>query len=153
MTNLQEQILEVFKDFKVSRNGVMNPLSLDMRIKKWDSNSRNDSATAVKELIGNGYISFDQNWYTLLDKGYDHIFYGYSIADTESLILGEFKSRKISIGHRLMRDSLSPLQQSLERFHFDNFNPALKNLILVGLIEIEDRSYKLTQKGYDKIYS
>ena len=153
MTGIQDRIFKVFKEFKVSRNGVIDNNSLDVTIKKWGTGSREGEAAALNELISLGYLSLDNNWYTLLPKGYDHIYHGYSVTDTESLILGEFKARKISPGHRLMRDSLSPFQHSLERFHMDNFNPALLNLMTFGFLQKQDRGYILTQKGYDKIHS
>jgi hypothetical protein len=153
MTGMQERIFNVFKEFKVSRNGVIDSNSLDLTIKKWGTGSREGEDKALGELVALGYLSFENNWYTLLGKGYDHIYDGYTITDTESLILGEFKARKINAGHRLVRDSLSPLQHSLERYHIDNFNAALLNLITLGFLVKEDRSYILTQNGYDKIYS
>ena len=153
MTGMQERIFKVFKEFKVSRNGVIDSHSLDKTIKKWGTGSRDGEDKAIDELIALAYLSFDNDWYTLLAKGYDHIYAGYSIGDTELLILGEFKARKISPGHRLMRDSLSPFQHSLERFHMDNFNTALLNLISIGFLVKEERGYILTQNGYDKIYA
>lgn len=152
MTNTAEKILEVFKEFKTPVNGVLKPQSLDSRIRNWDKRSQDEAANAINQLITDEYISTKDNWYVLLEKGYTHLFSGYKLEDTENIILSVFAKHKIGVGQMLMTNSFITLQNSVERFHFDNFNNAINSLIEKGLIQTTERGYILTQNGYDKIY-
>lgn len=152
MTNTEQKILDVFKEFKTSRNGVLKPQSLDSRIRSWDRRSQDESRASIQQLISDEYITINDNWYILLDKGYDYISKDYSIEDTEALILDIFRKHKKGIGEMLMTNSFLAVQQSAERFHFDNFDNAFKSLISKGLLEQVERGFRLTQKGYDTIY-
>jgi hypothetical protein len=152
MTNTQQKILEVFKEFKTSLNGVLKPQSLDSRIRNWDRRSQDEAANAVEQLIKEEYISTNDNWYVLLEKGYNHLFSDYKLEDTENIILDVFKKHKIGVGQMLMTNSFISTQNSAERFHFDNFNNAINSLIQKHLIESTERGYILTQSGYEKIY-
>lgn len=152
MTSTQEKILEVFKEFKIAINGILNPQSLNSRIRTWGKRSQDESTEAIKQLITGGYISSDDKWYILLEKGYNYIFRNYSIEDTEQLILDVFRKHKIGVGEILMQNSFLSFRQEAERFHFENFNNAILNLHTKRLIESSDMGYKLTQAGYERIY-
>jgi len=151
MTNTQEKILEVFKEHKVSRNGVLKPQSINIR--SWDRRSQDEFENEIKQLIEDEYIFIKDSWYVLTDKGCDYIYRNYSIETTKSLILEVFKKHKIGIDEIIMQNSFIKLQQSVDRFHFDNFTLAFQNLISDEYIEIAGNNcYKLTKLGYDNIY-
>lgn len=151
MTNTQEKILEIFKKHKTPKEGVIRPQSFD--INSWDRLSQDEFAEAINQLIEEGYVSVKEGWYLLTEKGYDYIFRNYSIKDTEEVILNFFRKHKIREGEVLMQRNFNSLQEE-DRFHFDNFNNAMQNLILEGLIEItvEKNYFKLTQAGYNRVY-
>ena len=151
MTSTQEKILEVFKKHKTPKDGVIKPQSFDIR--SWDRRSQDEFQDAMNQLITDGYVSTKDNWYVLTEIGYDHNYSEYSIEDTKELIMGVFKKHKVGVGEILMQNHFITLQQTMERFHFDNFNSAIQGLISDELFEITDKGYyKLTQSGYDKIY-
>ena len=151
MTNTQEKILDVFKKHKTPKDGVLKHQSLN--IHSWDRRSQDEFQKSMNDLISKGYVSTKEEWYVLTEKGYDHIYRDYSIAYTEEIILDVFRKHKTGVGQILMQNHFITVQQNADRFHFDNFNIALNNIIAGGLIEITNEGYyKLTQAGYDRIY-
>lgn len=151
MTNTQEKILEVFKKHKVPVNGILKPQSINFRT--WDRRSQDEFQISMNELIEEGYVSVRDNWYVLEEKGYRYIYRNYSIEDTKKIILDVFRKHKVGVGEILMSNHFITTQQNAERFHFDNFNSAMQDLIADGLIEFTDKGYyMLTQLGYDNIY-
>jgi len=153
MKELEQCLIDVFKEFKVPKNGIIRSQTLYGRIRTWDRPAQDGATSALNQLISDGYIAFDDNHYILLENGYNYIFRNYSIVDTEKVILNEFKIRKLGVDHILPSNTLISLQQSVERFHFDNFTIALERLISQKHIKELDHGYILTGKGYDEIYS
>ncbi|ADQ82989.1 hypothetical protein J5295_08840 [Riemerella anatipestifer] len=152
MENLQERILKIFSEFKTPVNGILMPQSIESRISKWDRRSQDEASNALNELISNGYVGTSGHWLTLTQKGYDFLNQGLSIEDTENVILEFLRKRNLGVGHVIMENWFISLQNQIERFHFDNFNVALNNILNKGYIEQRDNGIFLTQKGYDKLY-
>lgn len=103
-------------------------------------------------MISNGYVGTKDNWLRLTQKGYDFLNQGFSISDTERVILDFLRKRNLGVGHAIMENWFTSLTPKLERFHFDNFNKALQNIVDKGYIEIRSNEMFFTQKGYDEIY-
>lgn len=152
MDNLQQKILKIFGEFKTPANGILKPQSLSSRIKNWDRRSQDNSQQALDELISNGYVGTKDNWLTLTQKGYDFLNQGFSIEDTENIILDFLRNRNFGVGHVIMENEFANLTRKLERFHFENFNQAVQNIISNGFIEVRNNRLYLTQEGYDKLY-
>lgn len=153
MDNLQQKILEIFAEFRTPVNGVLKLQSIESKITKWDRRSQDNSQQALNSLISDGYIIDTKDyWLRLTQKGYDFLNQGYSILDTEEVILDFLKMRSLKTGHVIMENWLTNLTTKLERFHFDNFHEALQNIVDKGYIELRHNGMFLTQKGYDKIY-
>jgi len=152
MDNLQQEILRIFGEFKTPVNGILNPQSLQSRIRNWDRRSQDNSVQALNELISNGYVGTKENWFTLTQRGYDFLNQDLSIEDTENIILDFLRNRNLGVGHVIMENWFINLTTKLERFHFDNFNKALQNIIAKGFIEVRNNGLFLTQEGYDKLY-
>lgn len=152
MDNLQQKILEIFGEFRTPVNGVLKPQSIYSRITNWDRRSQDNSQQALNDLMSDGYIGTKDNWLTLTQQGYDFLNKGYSISDTESIILDFLKDRNLGVGHVIMENWFISLTTKLERFHFDNFNNAFQNIIDKGYIEVRSNGMFFTQRGYDEIY-
>lgn len=153
MTNLKQRILEIFKDFKTPVNGILKPQSVEGRIRNWDRRSQDEANGAFNELISDGYIGLKDGWYTLTQKGYNHLNKDYSITDTENIILDFLKSRNLKAGYVIMPNWFNSLLTKLDRVHFDNFYTALQNVIDNGIIEVRSNNDMFfTQKGYDALY-
>ncbi len=152
MDNLQQEILKIFGEFKTPVNGIISLQSVESRIRNWDRRSQDNSKQALDELISTGYVGTKNSWLTLTQKGYDFLNQGNSIADTEEIILDFLRKRNLGVGHIIMENWFTSLRTKLERFHFDNFNEALQNIINKGFIEVRSDGLFFTQKGYDKIY-
>lgn len=152
MDNLQQKILAIFSIFKTPVNGNLKLQNIESQIKNWDKRSQDNSQTALETLISNGYIYKDDTWLKLTQKGYDFLNQGYSIKNTEDLILNFLVKRNLSVGDIILYNWFTALFPKLERIHLDNFNDALQNIINKGFIEIRDSKMYLTQGGYDKIY-
>lgn len=152
MTNLQDRVLEIFKDLKTSKNGVQKPQSFDAKIRRWDRRSQDEAGQAISDLISDNYMSVNDGWYVLTEKGYNHIYKDYSIDDTEEIILDTVRKHKVGVGNIIKENWLTSTQQSVGRFHFDNFNKALQNIIDKGFLENTNQGLKLTLSGYEKIY-
>lgn len=151
MTNTQEKILEVFKKFKTPKDGIIKLQSFNTQT--WDRKSQDEFNSAMQQLISDVYVSTKDGWYVLTEDGYNYIYRKYSIEDTKQLIMNVFRNHKVGVGGILMQNNFITLQQTAERFHFDNFTFALQSLISDGLIEVNEIGYyKLTQSGYDRIY-
>ncbi|MCL2597478.1 MAG: hypothetical protein FWD66_07445 [Paludibacter sp.] len=107
----------------------------------------------MQGLIDDGFVSTkDDRWYILTEQGYEYIYKNYTVKDTEELIMSVFRKHKKGIGEPIMSNSFLSLQQDMERFHFDNYGLAFQNLIEGNFIElVNDRLYKLTKDGYDRI--
>lgn len=152
MDNLQEQILRIFGEFKTSVNGILKPQSIESRVRNWDKRSQDNAPQALNDLISNGYVGTKDSWLTLTQKGYDYLNQGLSIEHTENIILDFLRKRNLGVGHVIMPSWFTSLTTQLERFHFDNFNVALNNIIKNGYIEARNNGLFLTQIGYDKLY-
>jgi hypothetical protein len=152
MTNLQERILEIFKDLKTSKNGVQKPQSFDSKIRLWDRRSQDEAEQAIADLITDNYMSVNESWYVLTEKGYNYIYRDYSIEDTEEIILDIVRNHKVGVGNIIIQNWFTSTQQSADRFHFDNFNKALQNIIDKDFLENTEQGLKLTSSGYEKIY-
>ncbi|MPT35695.1 MAG: hypothetical protein E2604_11580 [Flavobacterium sp.] len=153
MDQLKQRILEIFREFKTPVNGILKPQSVEGRIRNWDRRSQDDANEAINELISEEYIGVKDNWYTLTQKGYNHLNEDYSITDTENIILNFLKSRNLKAGDVIMPNWFNSLLQNIGRVHFDNFNTALQNVIHKGIIEVRSNNDMFfTQKGYDELY-
>jgi len=152
MTNTQERLLDIFKSNKVGVGHILKPQVIMSKTRSWDRRALDEAQGAINGLVDEGYISTNGDFFVLEQKGYDHIYAGYSILDTERMIMDVFRRHKIGVGQMIMSNSFLELERSMERFHFDNYNQAFQNLGRKGMIEFVERGYKLTQIGYDAIY-
>lgn len=152
MDKLKENILKIFREFKTPVNGILKPQSLEGRIIKWDRRSQDNAQQALTELISEGYVGTKEGWLTLTQKGYDFLNIGYSIIETETVILNFLSKRNLGVGNVIMENWFNSELPKLERIHFDNFNTALQNIINKGFIEVRTNGWFLTQEGYDEIY-
>ncbi|MPS74240.1 MAG: hypothetical protein E2590_13990 [Chryseobacterium sp.] len=152
MDNLQQKLLQIFGEFRTPVDGVLKPQSLESRIKNWDRRSQDNAHQALNDLISNGYVGTKDSWFTLTQKGYDFLNQGLSIEDTENIIMEFLRKRNLGVGHAIMANWFTSLTTRLERFHFDNFNNALQNIINKGFIEERSNGLFFTQKGYDRVY-
>jgi predicted transcriptional regulator len=152
MNELKEKILDIFREFKTPVNGVLNPKSIEGRILKWNRTLQENTQQSITELISEGYVGSKEGWLTLTQKGYDFLYNGYSILETESIILDFLAKRNLGVGNVIMQNWFNSELTKLERIHFDNFNTALQNIIDKGFIDAGTNGWFLTQKGYDEIY-
>jgi len=151
MTTTQEKIFEVFREFKIQKNGRLQFMSFN--ILSWDKLLREDFRNAMEDLISEKYIVQEKDCYVLTKTGYNYIYRNYSIDDTRALIMDVFQNYGVGVGEVLMQNSFFSWHTTEDRFHIDNLGLAMKDLISEGLIEItETGNFKLTKFGYDKIY-
>lgn len=153
MTNTQELILQVFQDFKTAREGVLKPQSLDTRVRKWERPAQEEAAEALQGLMAEDYVSTKEGWYVLTGKGYDYIYRNHSVAETEKIIRQELKRRNLAAGNSILLNWFNTLKHEIDRYHFDHFNEAFQNLVNEEIMEAAERGYKLTDKGYNQLYS
>lgn len=152
MDILQSKVLQIFREFKTPVDGILNPQSIQSKIRNWDRRSQDNSLVAINELKSNGYIGTKDNWFTLTQKGYNFLYEGFSIEDTENIILEFLRKRNLGVGHVIMKNWFTSFTTEIERYHFDNFNEAFSNIIEKEYIEVRQNGLFFTQKGYDKVY-
>jgi hypothetical protein len=152
MTITEELTLKAFKKFRIPSGGVLKAESFSAEMKRWHKAYQEEAFSARKKLIDGGYLSIKDKCYILTDKGYNYIYKDYSVIDTEKLILTKIGRHGIDVGNIIMTGWLNSLQLEAERFHSDNFNNAIQNLMEKGFIETVEIGYRLTQEGYSKIY-
>jgi len=133
MNQVQQLILEIFKEFKVPVDGIINPMSF--RVNSWDRNLQDQFIDSIEKLIKEGYVFSKEKNYGITQKGYDLIYQNYSIKDTEELILSLFKKHKVGVDEILMSNNFTLFVNELERYHFDNFTNAIDSLIKETSIE------------------
>ena len=149
MNNLQLKILNIFREFKNGVGHVLNPQSLNSKISQWDRRSQDESQTAIENLVTEGFISYDGSHFILNQSGYDKIWEGYTLQDTENFILNIYRERNLGIGHGLHPAALNGIRNNAERFHMDNMGTAWQSLVDKGYL---NENGQLQQTGYDKIY-
>lgn len=67
------KVLELFGNTRALKLGRLNERDLKELIATWDKAIQEKADRAINELIDEGFIGQDENWFQLLDKGYQFL--------------------------------------------------------------------------------
>jgi hypothetical protein len=71
-------IMDVFKDFKVGKNGSLLAQILLNKKNRWNRDDQDNFGQALKELEGAGYIREGKIGLILTEKGYNYLYPNYN---------------------------------------------------------------------------
>lgn len=152
MNDTQQLILNTFKQFHVSYNEYLPYSSMNSKKINWTDEHQENFESSLQELVNQDYIQLINRGYILTEKGYNFIFMDYSIEDTKSLIMNEFKKREIQEGQGLQVQVFNEFTE-YEQFHADNFINAMDQLINEEKLRNGNNfNYILTKTGHNTIY-
>lgn len=83
MDSLENKILGIFEEFKVTRNGILRFQSLQSRILKYTPKVQDKSSEAIQNLIDKGYLEKKNKGLVLTSSGFDYLYSKITVEVTE----------------------------------------------------------------------
>ncbi len=77
LSDTAKLIMDVFRDFKVGKNGSLLTQLLLNKKNSWKKVNQDNLGQALKELEGAGYIREGKNGSILTEKGYNYLYPNY----------------------------------------------------------------------------
>lgn len=151
-TAISESIFDIFRKYKVPVNGTLYPRHIVASTHLWDKQRQERFEQQASELVKDGYIVKEGDAYRLTQKGYNYIYQYYSLQDTVELILSDFRKRRIGENEMLLLPALLSTLQEADRYHFDNYDKAMKVLSERGWVATNGRGFVLTREGFSEVY-
>ena len=143
MLKVSEMIMEIFRESRMGRKGVLFRQRLRVETEKWGKGF--NIREGLGELISLGYISEQGQGYVLEDIGYDYL-YPYTIDHVEKEILMFLEGFANRCGAQTVpRSVLEEHLRSLDRYFMENYAEAMENLKERARVKFDRTSVTLVQ--------
>ena len=113
------------------------------QVNKWPAEERDHESEVYNALANKEYVSFENNKYKLLDKGFDYLYKDHSIEQTKGLILDLIQKNNLQAGHVLFYGILTAARVEWDAYHQEKLPTAIAEMKGEGLIQDDRLGYRL----------
>ncbi|MBL0310113.1 MAG: hypothetical protein IPP77_10665 [Bacteroidetes bacterium] len=151
-SSVSEKIFDIFRKHRIPANGVLYPRHISASVHLWEEESQQSFEEEMSGLVQQGYVNVDDDTYRLTALGYEYLYRHYSLADTIEIILADFRKRRIDKNDILLLPALLATLQNEDRYHFDQYDKAIRCLVEKDWLIANGRGFILTNEGYREVY-
>ena len=160
MNNFEEIIKNLFRQAKCKAGHVLPMRTIRMSlINRLNPEEQKLCINTINALIESGFCTYEKDsmeCLRLTEQGYEGLYPKQSITALADTILDIFRRTNCKVGQGFMERQLRSLEQNLNPEDAKTLIEAANRLIQEGYCVYETQTsgfFKLTQKGYDRIYT
>ena len=159
MNNYEEFIKNLFRQAKCKPGHIVPMRTINHSlINRLNPEEQKQCIDVINNMIKSGFCIYEKDkleCLRLTDKGYEGLYPNKSLEELEKVILDIFRKTNCKTGEGFMERQLRNLERDLNPEDSKTLIEAANNLIQEGYCIYETQPsgfFKLTQKGYDRIY-
>lgn len=159
MNNYEEFIKNLFRQAKCKPGHIVPMRTINNSLlNRLNPEEQKQCIDVINNMIESGFCTYEKDkleCLRLTDKGYEGLYPKKSISELEDVILNLFRETNCKIDEGFIERHLRNLERDLNPEDSKTLIEAANNLIYEGYCIYEAQPsgfFKLTQKGYDRIY-
>lgn len=159
MYNFEELIKNLFRQANCKAGHILPMRNIRVSIlSRLNPEEQKRCIETINDLITSGFCTYEKDGLECLrltEAGYSGLYPKRSLMELEDLFLNLFKKNNCRVGQGFMERQLTNLRQGMNPEDAKTIIDAVNNLIQTGYCIYETQPtgfFKLTQKGYDRIY-
>ena len=159
MNNYEEFIKNLFRQAKCKPGHIVPMRNINNSLlNRLNPEEQKQCLEVINNMIASGFCTYEKDTLECLrltDKGYEGLYPKKSLEELEEVILDIFRRTNSNVGEGFMERQLRNLERDLNPEDARTLIEAANNLIQEGYCIYEAQPsgfFKLTKKGYDRIY-